>query len=147
MQGGLGIFVFHEEMLDGTEEFVGFLGKASREEEAKDGRIVEAKIDLFAVWKLDHEELAEMGAEVLDRFVAGEEDTPVLGPGLLDQGVDEGRLGRDANEVGSEVGELRALGDRSKRDWSILLGFVNNFRGQMVRKRRRAMRRVAGIRG
>ena len=59
----------------------------------EDGRIVEAKIDLFAVWKLDHEELAEMGAEVLDRFVAGEEDTPVLGPGLLDQGVERGDWG------------------------------------------------------
>ena len=87
----------------------GFFGEAGGEKEAEDAGIVVAEVDLFAVGKFDGEEMAEVGAEIFERLVAGEEDAPAFGPGLVDESIEESRFGWDADEVGSEVGELRAL--------------------------------------
>jgi len=104
----------------------GFVGEAGGEKEAEDARVVVAEIDLLAVGKFDGEEMAEVGAEIFEGLVAGEEDAPTLGPGLVDESVEQCGFGRDADEVGSEVGELSALGAFVER-LMFFFGFENDF--------------------
>ena len=104
----------------------GFFGEAGGEKEAEDARIVVAEIDLLAVGKFDGEEMAEVGAEIFEGLVGSEEDAPAFRPGLVDESVDECGFGRDADEVGSEVGELSALRAFVER-LMLLFGFENDF--------------------
>ena len=104
----------------------GFFGQAGREEEAKDARVVVTKVDLLAVGEFDGEEMSEVGAEIFEGLVAGDEDAPAFGPSLLDERVEESRFLRDADEIGSEVGELSALRARVKR-LMFFFGFEDDF--------------------
>src|SRR5579859_157914 len=104
VEGGGGIFGLHDELLDGTEELRGLIGQTSRQEETKDARVVVAKVDLLAIGQFDVEKMAEVRAEVLEREVAGNEDAPALGPGLLGEGFDEGGFLGNANQVRREMG-------------------------------------------
>lgn len=73
-----GVFGFEEELFYGAEELVDFFGKARWEEETEDAGVVVAEIDLGAVGKFDCEEVAEVGAEILEGRVASQEDTPTF---------------------------------------------------------------------
>lgn len=103
MQRELGVFAFHEEMFYWAEKLVGFFGEARGEEEAEDARVVVAEVDLGAVGEFDGEEMAEMGAEIFEGRVGGEEDAPAFGPGLLDERVEECGFLRDAHEIRCKV--------------------------------------------
>jgi len=81
---------------------------------------------LLAVGKFDGEEMAEVCAEILEGLVGGEEDAPTFGPGLVDESVEQRGFGRNANEVGSEVGELSALRAFVER-LMFFFGFENDF--------------------
>jgi hypothetical protein len=121
--GGIG---FDEELFYRAEELRGFFGEAGGEKEAEDAGVVVAEVDLLAVGKFDGEEMAEVGAEILEGLVGGEEDAPAFRPGLVDESVEQCGFRRDANEVGSEVGELRALCTFVKR-LMLFFGFENDF--------------------
>jgi hypothetical protein len=109
MESKLGILGFHEEMFYGAEELGGFFGEAGGQEEAEDAGVIVPEIDLLAVGEFDGQEMAEVGAEIFESHVAGDEDAPAFGPGLLYEGVEKSRLLRDADEIRGEVGELGAL--------------------------------------
>jgi hypothetical protein len=81
---------------------------------------------LLAVGEFDGEKMAEVGAKIFEGLIAGEEDAPTFGPGLVDESVEQCGFGRDADEVGSEVGELRALRAFVER-LMFFLGFENDF--------------------
>jgi len=104
-----GIFGFEEELFYGAEELGGFFVKARGQEKAEDPGVVVAEVNLGAVGKFDVEEMTEVGAEIFERRIAGEEDSPAFGPSLLDERFEESRFLRDADEVWREVRELRAL--------------------------------------
>jgi hypothetical protein len=104
----------------------GFFGEAGGEKEAEDARVVVAEVDLLAVGEFDGEEMTEVGAEIFEGLVGGEEDAPTFGPGLVDESVEQCRFGRDANEIGSEVGKLRALRAFVER-LIFLFGFEDDF--------------------
>jgi hypothetical protein len=93
----------------GAEELSSFFREAGGKKEAEDARVVVAEVDLRAVGEFDGEEMAEVGAQIFERRVAGEEDAPAFGPGLLDEGVEETRFLRDADKIRGKVSELGAL--------------------------------------
>lgn len=126
MESESGVFGFDQELFYGTEELGGFFGEAGGEKKAEDAGIVVAEVDLLAVGEFDGEEMAEVGAEIFEGLVGGEEDSPAFGPGLVDESVEKCRLGRDANEVRSEVGELSALRAFVER-LMFFFGFENDF--------------------
>ncbi len=126
VEGEIGGIGFDEELLYGAEELGGFLGEASGQEEAENAGIVVAKIDLLAAGEFYGEEMAEVGAEIFEGLVGSEEDAPAFGPGLVDEGVEQRGFGRNANEIGSEVGELRALRTFVER-LMFFFGFENDF--------------------
>jgi hypothetical protein len=121
-----GVFGFDEELFYGAEELGGFFGEAGGEEEAENARVIVAEVDVLAVGEFDGEEMAEVGAEIFEGLVGGEEDAPAFGPGLVDESVEERGFGRDADEVGSEVRELRALRAFVER-LVLFFGFENDF--------------------
>lgn len=121
-----GVFGFEEKLFYRAEELVDFFGKAGWEEETKDAGVVVSKIDLGAVGKFDVEEVAEVGAQILEGRVTSQEDTPAFGPGLFDERVEQSGFLRDADEVRREVRELRTLRSFVER-LIFLLGFVDYF--------------------
>ncbi len=126
VESEIGVFGFDEELFYGAEELCGFLREASGEKEAEDTGIVVAEVDLLAVGKFDGEEMAEVGAEIFEGLVGGEEDAPAFGPGLVDESVEQCGFGRDADEIRSEVGELSALRAFVER-LMFLFGFEDDF--------------------
>lgn len=120
------VFGFEEELFYRAEELVDFFGKAGWEEETEDAGVVVAEIDLGAVGKFDVEEVAEVGAQILEGRVASQEDTPAFGPGLFDERVEQSGFLRDADEVRREVRELRTLRSFVER-LIFFLGFVDDF--------------------
>jgi len=121
-----GVVGFDEELFYGAEKLSGFFGEAGGEKEAEDARVVVAEVDLLTVGEFDGEKMAEVGAEIFEGLIAGEEDAPTFGPGLVDECIEKSGFGRDADEVGSEMGELRALRAFVKR-LMLLFGFENDF--------------------
>ena len=67
-----------------------------------------------------------MGAEIFEGLIAGEKYAPAFEPSLVDESVDECGFFWDADEVGSEVCELRALRAFVKR-LMFFFGFENDF--------------------
>ena len=63
MESGSRIFGFHNELLDGSEELRGLVGKTSGKKQAKDARVVVAEVDLLAVREFDVEKMPEMRAK------------------------------------------------------------------------------------
>jgi hypothetical protein len=126
VESEIGLFGFYEELFYGAEELCGFFGEAGGEEKAEDARVVVAEVDLLAVGEFDGEEMAEVGAEIFEGLVGGEEDAPAFGPGLVDESIEQRGFGRDADEVGSEVRELRTLRAFVER-LVLFFGFENDF--------------------
>lgn len=98
-QQAAGVFVLANEDADGAEELYHLCCITGGQEGAQHPRVVEAEVEFFPVFRLYHQELAEMPIHLLERSRCKHRHSPRLPPAMLEVPGCEGRARRQLEQV------------------------------------------------